>query len=35
MEDRMDKMQRTFLTVLFGALSVMTAIFALITRPWA
>ena len=29
MEDRMDKMQRNFLTVSFGTL---TAIFALITR---
>ena len=32
MEDRMDKMQRNFLTVSFGTLTVMTAIFALITR---
>ena len=32
MDDRMDKMQRNFLTVSFGTLSVMTAIFAFITR---
>ena len=32
MEDRMDKMQRNFLTVSFGTLTVMTAIFAFITR---
>jgi len=32
MEDRMDKMQRNFLTMSFGTLTVMTAIFALITR---
>jgi hypothetical protein len=32
MEDRMDKMQRNFITVSFGTLTVMTAIFALITR---
>jgi len=32
MEDRMDKAQRNFLTVSFGTLTVMTAIFALITR---
>ena len=30
--NRMDKMQRNFLTVSFGALTVMTAIFAFITR---
>jgi hypothetical protein len=32
MEDRMDKMQRNFLTVSFGTLTVMTAIFSFITR---
>jgi hypothetical protein len=32
MEDRMDKMQRNFLTVSFGTMTVMTAIFALVTR---
>lgn len=32
LEDRMDKMQRNFLTVSFGTLTVMTAIFAFITR---
>jgi hypothetical protein len=32
MEDRMDKMQRNFLTVSFGTMTVMTAIFAFITR---
>ena len=32
MEDRMDKMQRNFLTVSFGTVTAMTAIFALITR---
>jgi len=32
MEDRMDKMQRNFITVSFGTLTVMTAIFAFITR---
>ena len=32
MEDRMDKTQRNFLTVSFGTLTVMTAIFAFITR---
>ena len=32
MEDRMDKMQRNFLTVSFGTLTVMTAIFAFVTR---
>jgi len=32
MEDRMDKMQRNFLTVSFGTLTVMTAIFAFISR---
>ena len=30
--DRMDKMQHNFLTVSFGTLTVMTAIFAFITR---
>ena len=28
----MDKMQRNFLTVSFGSLTVVTAIFAIITR---
>ena len=32
LEGRMDKMQRNFLTVSFGTLTAMTAIFALITR---
>jgi len=32
MEDRMDKAQRNFLTVSFGTLTVMTAIFAFMTR---
>ena len=32
MEDRIDKMQRNFLTVSFGTLTVMTAIFSIITR---
>jgi hypothetical protein len=32
MEDRMDKMQINFLTVSFGTLTVMTAIFSFITR---
>jgi len=32
MEDRREKMQRNFLTVSFGTLTVMTAVFALITR---
>jgi hypothetical protein len=32
MENRLYKMQRSFLTVSFGTLTVMTAIFAFITR---
>ena len=32
MQDRMDIMQRNFLAVSFGTLTVMTAIFSLITR---
>ena len=32
MEDRMDKVQRNFLTASFGTLTVMTTIFAFITR---
>ena len=32
MEMRIDKMQRQFITVSFGTLTVMTAIFAVITR---
>ena len=32
MEDRLDRMQRLYVTVSFGTLTVMTAVFALITR---
>jgi predicted nuclease with TOPRIM domain len=35
MEVRIDKMNRNFVTVSFGTLTVMTAIFALLTKIWA
>ncbi len=35
MEVRIDKINRNFVTVSFGTLTVMTAIFAFLTKIWA